>query len=58
MVAGQNLLLFGFLVLGAIACFGAFRRLPIAYGAYVIAALALPLSYPVTPQPLAVAAAL
>ena len=28
------------------------RRLPLAYGAYVIAALALPLSYPVTAQPL------
>jgi mannosyltransferase PIG-V len=52
-VAGQNLMLFGFLVLGAIACVGAFRRLPIAYGAYVLASLALPLSYPVGPQPLA-----
>jgi len=31
---------------------GVLRRLPLAYGAYVIAALALPLSYPVTPQPL------
>ena len=28
------------------------RRLPAAYGAYVVAALALPLSYPVAPQPL------
>ena len=28
------------------------RRLPAAYGAYVVAALALPLSYPVGPQPL------
>jgi hypothetical protein len=26
--------------------------LPLAYGAYVLAALALPLSYPVAPQPL------
>ncbi len=52
-VAGQNLMLFGFLVLGAIACVGAFRRLPVAYGAYVLASLALPLSYPVGPQPLA-----
>ena len=34
---------------------GRLRRLPIAYGAYCLAALALPLSYPVTPQPLAVA---
>jgi Mannosyltransferase (PIG-V) len=52
-VAGQNLMLFGFLVLGVIAVIGALRRLPIAYGAYALVALALPLSYPVTPQPLA-----
>jgi hypothetical protein len=51
-VAGQNLMLFGFLVLGAVALAGAFRRLPFAYGAYCLVALALPLSYPVTPQPL------
>ena len=31
---------------------GVLRRLPLAYGAYVLAALALPLSYPVTAQPL------
>ena len=31
---------------------GALRRLPLAYGAYAVAALALPLSYPVGPQPL------
>jgi Mannosyltransferase (PIG-V) len=52
-VAGQNLMLFGFLVLGAVATVGVFRTLPFAYGAYVVAALALPLTYPVTPQPLA-----
>jgi hypothetical protein len=52
-VAGQNLMLFAFLVLIALACVGVFRRLPFAYGAYVVASLALPLSYPVTPQPLA-----
>jgi Mannosyltransferase (PIG-V) len=51
-VAGQNLMLFAFLALGAVALVGAFRRLPIAYGAYCLVALALPLSYPVTPQPL------
>jgi Mannosyltransferase (PIG-V) len=51
-VGGQNLVLFGFLALGAVALAGAFRRLPLAYGAYSLAALALPLSYPVTPQPL------
>lgn len=53
MVAGQNLMLFAFLVLGVVACVGVFRRLPIAYGGYVVASLAMPLSYPVTPQPLA-----
>jgi hypothetical protein len=53
MVAGQNLMLFGFLALGAVAGVGALRRLPVAYGAYAVAALALPLSYPVSPQPLA-----
>jgi hypothetical protein len=51
-VAGQNLMLFGFLVLGFVALIGTLRRLPIAYGAYVLAALALPLSDPVKPQPL------
>jgi hypothetical protein len=51
-VAGQNLMLFGFLVLGIVALIGTLRRLPIAYGAYVLAALALPLSDPVKPQPL------
>jgi hypothetical protein len=51
-VAGGNLMLFGFLVLGAVALIGAFRRLPFAYVAYCLAALAIPLSYPVTPQPL------
>lgn len=50
--AGSNLMLFGFLVLGAVALVGAFRRLPVAYGAYCLAAAALPLSYPVAPQPL------
>src|SRR5262249_23033441 len=53
MVAGQNVMLFCFLVLGVAAVIGALRRLPIAYGAYAIVALAFPLSYPVTPQPLA-----
>ncbi|MDQ6778850.1 MAG: hypothetical protein M3071_22085, partial [Actinomycetota bacterium] len=52
-IAGLNLMLFAFLVLSAFAIVGTLRRLPIAYGAYVLAALALPLSDPVTPQPLA-----
>ncbi len=51
-VSGQNLMLFAFLVLGAAALAGTLRRLPLAYGAYCLASLALPLSYPVTPQPL------
>ena len=51
-VAAINLLLFGFLVFAIVAVVGAFRRLPRAYGAYALAALALPLSYPVGPQPL------
>lgn len=49
---GQNLLLFGFLVLGVLACIGVFRRLPFAYFAYCVASLAMPLSYPDIAQPL------
>lgn len=51
-VAGQNLMLFGFLVVGVIAFIGVLRRLPLAYGAYTLVALAAPLTYPVTPLPL------
>jgi hypothetical protein len=51
-VAEQNLVLFTALVVALIALVGAFRRLPAAYGMYGLATLALPLSYPVTPQPL------
>ena len=51
-IAAINILLFAFLVFAAVAVVGAFRRLPLAYGAYALAALALPLSYPVDPQPL------
>lgn len=50
--AGHNLMLFGFLLLAVPALVGVFRTLPLAYGTYVLAALALPLSYPVTSQPL------
>ena len=35
-----------------LAVIGVLRRLSPAYGAYVLAALALPLSFPVSPQPL------
>ena len=51
-VAAVNLMLFGAVVFAAVASLGVLRRLPFAYGAYVVAALALPLSYPVEPQPL------
>jgi hypothetical protein len=48
----HNLLLLPFLLTAIVAIGGVLRRLPLAYGAYVLAALALPLSYPVTAQPL------
>ena len=50
--AGHNLMLLAFLLAAVPAVVGVLRMLPLAYGAYVLAALALPLSYPVTPQPL------
>jgi hypothetical protein len=52
LVARHNIELLGWLVLIVTAAIGVLRRLPAAYGAYVLAALALPLSYPVGPQPL------
>src|SRR4051794_2152364 len=51
-VAAHNLSLFVFLVAAIAAVVGVARRLPPAYVAYVVAALALPLSWPVAPQPL------
>ncbi len=51
-MAGHNLMLIAFLAAAIPAVVGVLRRLPLAYGAYVLAALALPLSYPVTTQPL------
>jgi hypothetical protein len=51
-VARHNIELLAWLVLVVVAAVGALRRLPAAYGAYLVAALALPLSYPVGPQPL------
>lgn len=51
-VAQHNLLNAGFLIFAVVATVGALRRLPVAYGAYALAALALPLSYPVSPEPL------
>jgi hypothetical protein len=50
--AGHNLMLLAFLLAALVAIVGVLRTLPLAYGAYVIAALALPLSYPVSSQPL------
>jgi len=50
--AGHNLMLFAFLLAAIPALVGVFRRLPLAYGLYAIAALAMPLSYPPSSQPL------
>jgi hypothetical protein len=52
LVARHNLELAAWLALVVPAVIGVLRRLPAAYGAYVVVALALPLSYPVAPQPL------
>jgi hypothetical protein len=47
-----NVALFGCLVLVVAALVVVLRRLPLWHGAYALAALALPLSWPVPPQPL------
>jgi mannosyltransferase PIG-V len=51
-IAAINVMLFATLVFAVVACVGVFLRLPRAYGAWVAASLVLPLSFPVTPQPL------
>ena len=51
-IARINVALFAWVPLVAVALVGAVRRLPLAYGAYALASLAVPLSYPVAPQPL------
>ena len=51
-VAAVNVTLFGFLCFALVAAVGVLRRLPFAYGLYVVTALMLPLSYPVAAQPL------
>jgi hypothetical protein len=51
-VAVQNIGLFGFLCFAVVGAIGVLRRLPFAYGLYVVTALMLPLSYPVAAQPL------
>ncbi len=50
--AGHNLMLLAFLLLALPALVGVWRRLGAAYGVYLLAALALPLSTPVASQPL------
>jgi len=50
--AGHNVMLLAFLLLALPALVGVWRRLPAAYGVYLLAALALPLSTPVASQPL------
>ncbi len=50
--AGHNLALLAFLLAAVPAFIACVRRLPAAYWVYVVAALALPLSYPVSSQPL------
>ena len=51
-VGALNLMLFGSLAFGVVACVGVFRRLPLAYGVWVAVSLLLPLSEPVRPEPL------
>jgi hypothetical protein len=51
-IAAINVMLFATLVFALVACVGVLRRLPRAYGAWVGASLLLPLTFPVTPQPL------
>jgi hypothetical protein len=51
--ARANVTLFLFLILAVWAMVNAFRWLPLAYGAYVLAALVSVISYPVEAQPLA-----
>jgi Mannosyltransferase (PIG-V) len=50
--AGHNLMDLAFLIAAVGAVVGVLRKLPLAYGAYTLAALALPLSFPVAQQPL------
>jgi mannosyltransferase PIG-V len=51
-IAAINVMLFATLVFAVAACIGVWRRLPRAYGAWVAVSLLLPLTFPVTPQPL------
>jgi hypothetical protein len=51
-VASVNLMLLVTLAFALVSAVGVWRRLPPAYGAWVTAALLLPMSFPVGPQPL------
>jgi hypothetical protein len=51
-IGAINVMLFATLVFAAVACLGVLRRLPRPYGIWVGTSLVLPLSFPVTPQPL------
>jgi hypothetical protein len=51
-IAAINIMLFATLVFALVACAGVLRRLPRPYGVWVAASLVLPLTFPVTPQPL------
>jgi Mannosyltransferase (PIG-V) len=51
-IAAINVMLFATLVFALVACAGVLRRLPRPYGVWVGASLLVPLSFPVTPQPL------
>lgn len=53
LVAAHNIGDLAFLAFAIAATVGVLRRLPVAYGAWVVCALAVPLSYPVGPEPLA-----
>jgi hypothetical protein len=50
--ASHDIVLFVFAVMAIVAVVGVLRTLPLAYGAYVVLALALPMSYPVAGEPL------
>ena len=51
-LAQVNLLDFAFLAFAIVACVGALRRLPLAYGLYAAAGIAVPLSAPAPYEPL------
>ncbi len=50
--ASHNVLLLVFAIAAVLGVVGVLRTLPFAYGVYVLLALALPLSYPVSSEPL------